>query len=852
MSSLQTLPLILNLDSPEATLQLVGGKGASLARMAAAGLPVPPGFCVTTAAYRRFVEENHIGEKILAAAAQADLPAIREEKSAQIQSLIEGGTLPNDIADAIRGHYEAFGADVAVAVRSSATAEDLPEMSFAGQMETYLNVHGEAKVLKMVKRCWASLWTARAISYRARNGVAHEDVNIAVVVQKLVLADAAGILFTANSLTGARDQVVINASWGLGEAVVSGRVTPDTIVVGKLQKKIIEQQISQKDVMTVRTPEGTHEQPLQSSQRSQAVLRSAQVSELVRIGLKVEDLYGVPMDIEWALARGRFFLVQARPITKLHGHNPLVGEYNESLCGNFLWSNVDAGEAISDVMTPCTWSLLPTMFDEATPPVGCYKHYGNIGGRLYVNLTVFASILGPKRFTKLMKKGLRHVPQGMQIPTVPIAWLRLLKETLPWMLRTAFKSRANRRLIPDFLRTAPRRCEDLRAKIQSASTCQDLRALWNAEVRPLYVEACRMWAAMGFQGMASLNSLPVKLQKMVGEKDADALLSGSIGDWGQLASMGLMLGLTQLSRGEISRNDFSQLFGHRGPHEFEISMPRPGEDSGWIDQQLAALKEAKTDVNALLARQEATRQEAWKRLHEHFRHHEERIRRRVNRWLELSHVREATRSEILRTLWVIRLFVQRAGTLTQAGEDIFFLSIDEILALLREDRASLTHIPVRRAAYEQYCSLPPYPALIQGHFDPFKWAADTQRRNDVFEENGSAPVQASGAIVGLPGANGVVEGRVRVIATVEDGDQLQDGEILVTTVTNVGWTPMFPRAAAVVTDVGAPLSHAAIVAKELGIPAVVGCGNATMRLHTGDQVRVNGGQGTVEVLRANE
>jgi pyruvate,water dikinase len=845
-----TIPL----KSPQATIETAGGKGASLARLLAAGLPVPDGFLVITAAYRRFVAMHGLQEPVLAAAgtATSDEPEALEEASKQINGLFMQNEMPEDVAEAIRHAYAELGGGLPVAVRSSATAEDLPEMSFAGQMETYLNVHGEAMVLEMVKRCWASLWTARAISYRARNGIAHEDVSIAVVVQKLVPADAAGIMFTANSLTGARDQVVINASWGLGEAIVSGQVTPDTIVVGKLRKKIIEQQINQKDVMTVRTSEGTHEQPVPSNKRSQAVLRPAQVSELVRIGLKVEDLYGVPMDIEWALEHGRFFLVQARPITNLHGHNPLVGEYNESLCGDFLWSKADAGEAITDVMTPCAWSLLPIMFDEAVPPVGSYKMYGNVGGRLYVNLTIFASILGPKRFTELIKKGLGHFPEGLQISTVPIPWLKLLNETLPRMLRTAFKSRANRRLVPNFLRTAPTRCEDLRAKIQAASTSQELIALWGTDVKPLHVEACRMWASLSLLGGLSVISLPEKLKKMVGEKDADALLSGSVGDWGHLASMGLMLSLTALARGEISRNDFSRMFGHRGPHEFEISMPRPGEDAGWIDQQLAALKEAKTDVNALLARQEATRQEVWKRLHERFPRDGKKIRQKINRWLELSHHREATRSEILRTLWVIRSFVQRAGTLTQAGDGIFFLSIDEILALLREDRASLTHIPVRRAAYERYCSLPPYPALIQGHFDPFKWAADPQRRNDVFQENGSTPVQASGAIAGLPGATGVVEGRVRVIATVEDGDQLQDGEILVTSVANVGWTPMFPRAAAVVTDVGAPLTHAAIVAKELGIPAVVGCGNATMRLHTGDRVRVNGGQGTVEVLQTNE
>ena len=201
-------------------------------------------------------------------------------------------------------------------------------------------------------------------------------------------------------------------------------------------------------------------------------------------------------------------------------------------------------------------------------------------------------------------------------------------------------------------------------------------------------------------------------------------------------------------------------------------------------------------------------------------------------------------------LFALRAFVLRAGALTGQGEDLFFLSIDEILAVLGGDDAPLSSLPARRATYARYCALPPYPTLIRGHFDPLQWAADPQRRSDVFDASGSTRTPASATITGFPGAAGIVEGRARVIATAEEGDQLQPGEILVTTVTNVSWTPLFPRAAAVVTDVGTPLSHAAIVARELGIPVVVGCGNATMRLHTGDWVRVNGGQGTVEVLRA--
>src|SRR6266516_4047934 len=320
MSNEPSIPFVLALDDASATLERVGGKGASLARMAAAGLPVPPGFHVTTAAYRRFVTENGLQEQILAAVASvaADHPATLEEASRQIGSLFAKSVMPDDIAGAIRQAYaELGGDDLPVAVRSSATAEDLPELSFAGQQETYLNMHGAAMVLEAVKRCWASLWTARAIDYRARHHIAQEEVSLAVVVQELVPAEAAGILFTANPLTGARDQVMINSAWGLGEAIVGGLVTPDTVVVEKATGAITKQQITEKDVMTVRTPEGTHEEAVPAERRAQAVLSPAQVTELTRIGVQIEGLYGQPMDIEWALHDGRISVVQARPITAL-------------------------------------------------------------------------------------------------------------------------------------------------------------------------------------------------------------------------------------------------------------------------------------------------------------------------------------------------------------------------------------------------------------------------------------------------------------------------------------------------------------------------------------------------------
>ena len=312
--------LILALDSPDATLDRVGGKGASLARLAAAGLPVPPGFHLTTRAYRRFVDENHLAEPILAAAAEArtDDPATLDRASAHIRALMEQGAIPADIAAIILTAYGHLGGMApAVAVRSSATAEDLPEMSFAGQQDTYLNVRGADHVLEAVKRCWASLWTARAIGYRARQGIPSDNVALAVVVQQLVEADAAGILFTANPLTGARDLMVLNAAWGLGEAIVGGHVTPDTFIVDTRTSVVASQEIADKAVMTVRLPEGTREEPVPSDKRREPALQPGQVAALTRLGARIEELYGRPMDIEWALAGARLFILQARPITAL-------------------------------------------------------------------------------------------------------------------------------------------------------------------------------------------------------------------------------------------------------------------------------------------------------------------------------------------------------------------------------------------------------------------------------------------------------------------------------------------------------------------------------------------------------
>jgi rifampicin phosphotransferase len=823
--------LVLPLGDPAADLATVGGKGASLARMIRAGLPVPGGFHVTTAAYRAFVQPFH--------------DEIDRDDPDRTAALFARHEVPVHIAEEILCAYQALGEDVPVAVRSSATAEDLPELSFAGQQDTYLNVHGDA-VLDAVKRCWASLWNARAIAYRDRHPVPHEDVALAVVVQELVEADAAGVMFTANPVTGARDETVINASWGLGEAVVGGQVTPDTIVVAG--DALIQGNIGDKTVMTVRTPAGTEERPVPDELRRKPVLDEAQAAGLAALGARVQQLYGVPMDVEWVRRDGAFAIVQARPIT---GLKPQVEEWNDSLKGDYLWTAGNLGEAIPDVMTPITWSFVRLFIREAmsTSAQPGFDLVGNIGGRFYMNLSpIYAPVaaLRVKSLLSAIEDIFGKIPPGLDVPKVKVWRWENFKHAVPTAIRVRRQARKNLKGMTAFLATARQRCEELHARVGAIGSAAELAELYRREIEPHLVTACRMLEAANRQSGLTLNHAIGKLRKMMGETDAAAMLTGANAD-GELASMGPLIGLTRLAHGDITGDEFARAYGHRGPHEFELSIPRPGEDPGWVDAQLAGLRDLRTTTEALLARQEQARQQAWARFAARYPGKQAKTRAVVRRWNAIVRDREATRSEVMRTFWVLRAFVVRAGELTGHGDDVFYLDLEELLDLLRGDETGLGRVPARRATYEQYATLPPYPAWIVGHFDPLRWAADPNRRTDLYDARGHT-VPARDTVTGFPGAPGVVEGIARVIASPEQGDRLQPGEILITTLTNVGWTPMFPRAAAIVTDIGAPLSHASIVAHELGIPAVVGTGNATMRLRDGDRIRVDGERGTVESL----
>ncbi|WP_091453306.1 PEP/pyruvate-binding domain-containing protein [Actinokineospora iranica] len=834
--------LVLPLDA-DAEIAAVGGKGASLARLARAGLPVPPGFHVTTRAYRAFVSAG-LDQEIAAALRETD----EDGAAAAIAEGFARRDLPSDTAEAVLAAYTALGGGV-VAVRSSATTEDLPDLSFAGQHDTFLGVTGADALLAAVKRCWASLWTARAIGYRSRNGIAPEDVALAVVVQRLVPADAAGVLFTANPLTGARGESVINAAWGLGEAVVGGEVTPDTYVLAHGSRTEKRREVSDKAVMTVRTPEGTATEATPERLRRAPVLDQARAAELAGLGERIHDLYSGPMDVEWTLSGDEFAIVQARPITNLSDEDT-AEVWNDSLAGDYLWTCANLGEAIPSVMTPATWSVARAL---AMPAVGGHPVSGNIGGRFYLNLSVsfgVANALGLGGFARRQgEQLLGRIPDSVAVPPLPMSRPALLRSAVSLAGLALRQTVTYRRRLPALLAETPGRCQELRERIGAAESPEALAALWRSDVADLLRVTCRILESGARQG--GPERVRAALVKAAGEADATTLMTGLHEESGAaLESLGPVIGLARLRRGEIDRDAYARAWGHRCADEFELSVPRPGEDPAWLDRQPHA---PGPDPEDLLRKQAAVRAEAWRRLRQAHPRAARRLRRRVDRAAVAARRRELARSEMVRTFWVLRAFAVRAGELTGHGADVFFLDVDEIVAVLDGDTAPLAAVPARRAAYRRYSALPAYPTLIRGRFDPETWAANPDRRTDLYDETGAhKPLESDSAdsadITGSPGAAGVVEGAARVVSTAAEGAALLPGEILVTAVTNIGWTPLFPRAAAVVTDIGAPLSHAAIVARELGIPAVVGCGDATTRLATGDRVRVDGTLGRVTLL----
>jgi len=848
---------------------LAGGKGANLGELSHAGLPVPPGFVVTTGAYDAFVAAGNLKGEIVGLASQADDPAAFEAAEGKIRALFARGEIPDDMADEIRTAYDRLANGGAVAVRSSATAEDLPGASFAGQQATYLNVRDAGALMEAVRACWASLWTARAIAYRKRQNIEPESVSLAVVVQQMVAAEAAGMLFTADPVSGRRDRSVINAAWGLGAAVVGGQVTPDALVVDRASGRTISRETADKEVMTVYTEDGTGERPVPEAQRREAVLDDEAAAELARYGARIEDHYGAPQDIEWALAGGEFFILQARPITALPGAQPPTDWTVPDPKGYYARGSIV--ELLPDPLSPLFASL------SAEPVAQTLQR-------------IVEELLGEGIFPE----------KGLQFTTIngyAYYYMALTPQTLWLMVRA----------IPTAL--------------GSVIVRQSGERLWREVFRPRYARAVEEWEAKPLREMSATGLLagvkellyrgteyytsvqlimpsaylsePLftgfynRLIKREGDPPAQTFLLGfestpiraekslyDLARWcrehPELAAALLdapsdgALDLLKTDHPAVDetvwrewQSRFRDHLDRYGHMVYDLDFAKPvaaddpaptfdtlkyylrGEGKNPHERQRAAAGQREHYTRAMLSRLKGVRR---------------MIFRGLLGWAQkYTPLREDALADVglawpllRQMLFELGRRLVAAGAVEQAS-DVFWLEQDELqdtAEALDAGRTEIERLPdalgERRSQWRaQKLATPPTLLPKGARFMGIDWERWMPARSDE---------QTGDTIEGVGASSGQVTAQARVLRGPEDFGEMVPGEVLVAGITTPAWTPLFAMASAVVTDVGGPLSHGSIVAREYGIPAVMGTGVATRRIQTGQNVRVDGDAGTVTLL----
>lgn len=882
-------PLVLPLDSPEATLAMAGGKAANLSRLIRAGFSVPGGFVVTTEAYRAFVQANGLAQWIPATAQAVrrggpDEPEALEAASQQIAERFAAGEIPPIIASTVRSAYSRMGSPVA-AVRSSATAEDLPDLSFAGQQSSFLNVTGDDALLRALADCWSSLWTARAIGYRARNGVAHSDVSLAVVVQVMVASEASGVLFTANPLTGKRPETVIDATLGLGEALVAGRVDPDHYVVDAAAGRIASKKLGAK---AERSTPATTAEPRQA-------LPDSQIIELASLGRRVAELFGAPQDIEWAWADGRLWLVQARPITSLY---PLPEGLPAEPLRVLL--SVGAVQGMLDPMTPLGQDMLRVLGVEAAGrrvglriDAGQQRFFWVAGERLFYNITgAIRHPLARRRVgralsqvepatAEVIEKLLsdpRLAPHSGKFPWRFVA--RLARVLLPtgWhVLRNLWRpNRARARI--------ERRIAEALGRVESLDGGATLGGRLAALDQALDIVARTVvpYVASGVMaGLGSLGALRVLAAAIPGGAH-DALEATRAMPHNVTTEMDLSLwkAARAIQQDPASAARFAETeaatlaadyaagrlpaaaqsavagflgrYGMRGLAEIDIGRPRWREEPAAILQVLQSYLTIPEDraPDAMFTRGAQSAAAAIERLVKAIGSQpggwlRGRVARRLaHRMRELAGLRESPKFFFVRVLGILRERLLAIGRdLVTAGllerpADIFFLRAAELRAIAAGERRGLRAlVDERRARYTREMRRSPVPRVL---------LSDGQ----AFYGSGASGADAEGEdfLAGSAVSPGVAEGAVKVVFDPRTA-RLAPGDILVCPGTDPAWTPLFLVAGGLVTEVGGLMTHGAVVAREYGIPAVVGVREATRRLEAGRRVRVDGSAGRVTLLK---
>ncbi|MFX1706025.1 phosphoenolpyruvate synthase [Chitinophaga sp. CC14] len=855
-------------------LMLVGGKGANLGELSGIeGIQVPGGFCVTTKAYKKVTGNNEALNSLLSELTQfnaEDRESIRE-LGAKIRTVIERIPIAEDIAGEIGAYLTKFDEKDAFAVRSSATAEDLPTASFAGQQDTYLNITGKPAILKHISKCWASLFTDRAIIYRIQNGFDHSQVYLSVVIQKMVFPQASGILFTADPVTANRKQLSIDAGFGLGEALVSGLVSADCY---KVQEGEITGKMTGTKKLAIYGKEegGTVTRQLSPDQQKAQVLTDQQILQLAHTGRKIEAYFGSPQDIEWCLADDIFYIVQSRPITTLYP----VPEVDDQ--ENHVYISVGHQQMMTDPMKPLGLSLWQ---------LTAFRPMFKAGGRLFVDIT--DSLATPTGRETMIDAIGQHEPlikDALITITEREGFIKPLPDNkaLNPALTSSGKSAAD---ILDQIKNDPAIVSDLIRRFQTsiAALKQNIQTKSGPDLFDFILEDSQQSKKSLFdpQNMSAIMAsadasiwINENMNTWLGEKNAADTLAQSapnnitsemglelldvadvirpypevINYLQQVKEDGFLDELARFNGGPEARNaidTYLNKYGMRCAGEIDITRTRWSENPATlIPIMLSNIKNV--EPGAGKRKFEEGKQEALKKEQELLARLKQlpdgeqkaaETAQMISLLRNFAGYREYPKYGIISRFFVYKqALLKEAEQLLRANvihekEDIYYLTFEELHEVVRTNKLDHQLISKRKNEYKLYEKLtPPRVITSDGEIITGKYKRENLPAN---------------AIVGLPVSSGVIEGRARVILNMEDAD-LEAGDILVTAFTDPSWTPLFVSVKGLVTEVGGLMTHGAVIAREYGLPAIVGVENATTLIKDGQRIRVNGTDGYIEIL----
>lgn len=866
-------------DPKIVTEKAAGPKAANLARLISLRFPVPKGFCITGDIYREHIEKNNLAPLI-----QSVVECTQDKLSGSLSKLrkaITEAPLCESTKQDIERQFKSLNCN-SVAVRSSATAEDLPGKSFAGQYETYLGIKDSVSCTEAIRKCWASLWSQRAFDYRERNKIDHYNVDMAVIVQPLIPADTSGVIFTADPITGRRESVVIEACFGLGEALVSGKVTPDRFLFDKRTKRLFFRTISEKKIECVPDNNGgVIEKTIENEKSAAHTLNIKQIKKLVRLAHKIETKFGCPQDIEWAIKDKQIWILQSRPITNLP--EPKIKSWEERQ----VWTNSNVGEAVPDVITPLTWSILEPLVNVIFRPVlkmlcvdtGDNPVFGIIAGRVYFNInTILAafkrfpnacdfdsSLFGGHQRTTLVSERLSIPPEDL--PDVGGSLAKVILRTPISLIEVMWNGKRRRANLIALINQKITRINSM--DLDSMTTGDVHRELDICTQTMANFDMTCLFTAIA--AIPTLEKVCTKWLKDENNKIFNRLLSGTEGledaqtgfhlwNISQAANKNQKLRKLMLSDKNWQQiqeklkdipdgeeflkqwNEFMTTNGHHCRGELDLANPRWNETPDYVlglvrSFMLSVDTDPERNRKDLIAEREKLLTQCgdslgfFKRIV--FKHI-------VKRAQQGCLFRENSKNRaVLLLAGMRRLVLCLADRLTEQKiinkpDDIFFFKHDELASIIREiaDFNPKQVAEQRQAEYERNCKITP-PSVVMGIFDPEKYV----------EENLATTTDT---LTGISVSPGIVTGTARVILHASN-DYVRPNEILVAPFTDPGWTPYFVNAAGIVMDMGGLLSHGSIVAREYGIPCVVNVGPATKIIKTGQKITVDGNNSRVQI-----